>query len=228
MVLWMRDFSDVFEKQIKGKRSGENFKCLKCIFVSFLRSQCPGCRHVHRLHMWAFWEHQHTFILMSHLIPYLLLFPWQITFTFCWSLLQILPSRYPGESVSFPLYWQYLLIDMWWCPWEAFKHTGVCRSPQLRASKPVPRYLKPGLWTMVGHSIPAQQKIPLWEIFDFPRYISCTSQSQCLLPRGPCPTTSLALMLSRSAGCCSSKLSALTCPAAQQEVCGRRAGRHPL
>lgn len=41
---------------------------------------------------------------------------------------------------------------------------------------------------MVGHSIPAQQKILLWEVFDFPQYISCTSQSQCLLPRGPCPT----------------------------------------
>lgn len=68
-------------------------------------------------------------------------------------------------------------------------HIQECvTAPQLRASKPVPCYLKHGLWTMVGHSIPAQQKIPLWEIFDFPRYISCTSQSQCLLPRGPCPT----------------------------------------
>ena len=175
---------------LRKSRSGDNFKCLKCSFVSLLKSQCPECRGMFIGPHLCSWERQHSWChpdIIQYRTSCFLLDKSHLHFVDLCSkfyLVGILMWVYMFPTVLTVFIDSHVMLSL-----RGIHIQDCVTAPQLRASKLVPRYLKHGLWTMVGHSIPAQQKIPLWEICDFPQYISCISQPHCLLPRGPYPAT---------------------------------------
>ena len=123
LVMYLRGLDGDY--WLRKSQSGDNFKCLKCSFVSLLKSQCPECAGMFIGPHLCSWERQHSWChpdIIQYRTSCFLLDKSHLHFV-------DLCSKFYLVGI---LVWVYMfptvltvLIHMWCYPWEAFTYRSV-------------------------------------------------------------------------------------------------------